>query len=91
MRSFQSFETPRLSAAHQRRFRRILGIQTGGHDSAAAIVKEGKVVEIIEYERAFREKRCRIFPHSIRFDRSLQWLFETYQIDRNFDAVAIQV
>ena len=74
-----------------RHFRRVLGLHTSAHDAAAAIVEDGEVVEVVEFERIFREKRYRVFPGTPRFDRCLDRLFQTSRIGSQFDAVAIQV
>ena len=48
--------------------RTILGISAFYHDSAAAIVREGKVESAAQEERFTREKHDERFPeHAIRF------------------------
>lgn len=81
---------PRCKREDRHHIRRVLGLHTSGHDSAAAIVEDGEVLEVIEFERVFREKRCRIFPGSMRFDRALEWLFRDYGVDPQFDLIAVQ-
>lgn len=71
--------------------RRVLGVHTGGHDASLAMVENGRITEVIEFERVFREKRCRIFPGSSRFKNSLQWYFEEYGGSREIEAVALQI
>lgn len=39
-----------------------LGINTLGHDSSAAIAKDGKLLTAVEEERLTRKKHCRDFP-----------------------------
>lgn len=70
---------------------KILGIHVGGHDSSVAVIEAGEVKEVIEFERVFREKRYRIFPDSSRLDKALAWVFETYGLKTDFDAVAMHI
>ena len=72
------------------KFSRILGLHACGHDANIAVVIDGNVTEIVEFERLYQEKRYRIYPDSERFDRALQWLFESYELRTDFDAVAVQ-
>lgn len=79
-----------VSDSSKHKFRRILGVHACGHDANIAVVVDGNVSEIVEFERLYQEKRYRIYPDSERFDRALQWVFESYGLRRDFDAVAIQ-
>ena len=46
----------------------ILGIDCYGHDSAAALLKDGEIVAIAEEERFSREKHTTAFPiHAINY------------------------
>lgn len=42
---------------------KILGIQYGGHDTAAALMRGGEIVAACEQERYNLEKHSRVFPH----------------------------
>ena len=83
--------TPRLEITPKSPRKKILGIHIGGHDSSFAVINEGRVEEIIEFERVFGEKKYRVFPESIRFDKVLKWAFEEYGLSRDFDAVALHI
>ena len=50
----------------------ILGIDCYGHDSAAALVRDGTLVGLVEEERFLRKKHVADFPRN-----SIQWCCET--------------
>ena len=41
----------------------VLGIQYGGHDTAASVMIDGRLIAACEQERYSREKHCRRFPN----------------------------
>ena len=41
----------------------VLGIQYGGHDTAASVMVDGRLIAACEQERYSREKHCRHFPN----------------------------
>lgn len=68
---------------------RIFGIHACGHDAGVAVVDQGAVAEVVEFERVFGEKRYRIYPDSERFERAFTWLFEAYGLESTFDGIAL--
>lgn len=72
-------------------FNRILGVHVNGHDTSIAVVENGELIEIIEFERVFREKHYRTNVLHTRFDKILSWMFNDYGLDPNFDAVALHI
>lgn len=70
---------------------RILGVHCSGHDATVAVIEAGSIVEVVEFERVIREKRCRMFPGTPRFANSLKWLFTEHALDPRFDLIAVQV
>ena len=59
----------------------ILGIDCYGHDSAAALLKDGEIVAIAEEERFTREKHTTAFP--INAMKFLEHLFSCFYWDAN--------
>ena len=53
----------------------VLGISCGYHDSAAALVRDGKVLGACEEERFTGIKHDSSFPTN-----TIEWLMETYNI-----------
>ena len=81
---------------------RVLGISLG-HDSNFALVEDGKIKEIMEAERYFRQKRYKLsaqhleagkFPSTFQYtdieDLRLFLKFVVEKWGRNFDAIALQ-
>mgnify|MGYP005812498211 CR=1 FL=1 len=86
------YHAPTLPAGAQLKpFRKILGIHANGHDANVSIVQDGSVTEVIEFERVFREKHCRLNVLHPRFDRYMDWLFRSHGIGTDFDAVALHL
>ena len=54
----------------------ILGISCGYHDSAAALIKDGKVLGACEEERFTGIKHDYSFPSN-----TINWLLKTYNVD----------
>ena len=54
----------------------ILGIAAGFHDSAASLIKDGRVLGAVEEERFTGIKHDASFPHN-----AINWLFEEFKID----------
>lgn len=61
----------------------ILGVSCGYHDSAAALIKGGKVLGACEEERFTGIKHDSSFPSNV-----IKWLFTQFNIDKN-DLMAI--
>jgi len=55
----------------------ILGISCGYHDSAACLLKDGKVVSACEEERFTGIKHDSSFPHN-----TIKWIFESNSITK---------
>lgn len=72
-------------------FKKVLGMHLNGHDASVAVVNDGELVEVIEFERVFREKHCRLNVLHPRFKKYVKWLFEDYKIGYDFDAVALHL
>jgi carbamoyltransferase len=90
--SFPEYSIPRLFKTNShKKFQRILGVHVNGHDTSVSIVENGKLIEIIELERVFREKHYRVNVLHPRYSKMLDWLFNEYKLDANFDAVAIHI
>ena len=53
----------------------VLGISCGYHDSAAALIKDGKVLGACEEERFTGIKHDSSFPKN-----TIEWLMETYNV-----------
>ena len=61
----------------------ILGIAAGYHDSAASLVKDGKVLGAVEEERFTGIKHDDSFPQN-----AIEWLFKEFKVDsKNLDAI----
>lgn len=61
----------------------ILGIAAGYHDSAASLVKDGKVLGAVEEERFTGIKHDDSFPQN-----AIDWLFKEFKVEpNNLDAV----
>jgi len=61
----------------------ILGIAAGYHDSAASLVKDGKVLGAVEEERFTGIKHDDSFPQN-----AIEWLFKEFSVDsKNLDAI----
>lgn len=89
---FVPHTAPRMeSEASTTKFARILGVHVNGHDTSVAVVEHGELVEVIEFERVFREKHFRTNVLHPRFPRILAWLFDEYKMDPRFDAVALHL
>ena len=58
--------------------RYILGISCGFHDSAAALISNGKVLGAVEEERFTGIKHDSSFPHN-----SIEWLLKEFKITRD--------
>jgi carbamoyltransferase len=58
--------------------RYILGISCGFHDSAAALIGQGKVLGAVEEERFTGIKHDSSFPHN-----SIKWLLDEFKITRD--------
>jgi carbamoyltransferase len=90
--TFIPYEAPRRQLADgDEPFRRILGLHLNGHDTSASVVVDGKLVEVIEYERVIREKHCRLNVLHPRYEKFMSWLFNDYGMDPAFDAVALHL
>lgn len=87
---FTPYETPRLSDQHDP-FTRVLGVHANGHDASISIVENGDLVEIIEFERVFREKHCRWNVLHERYENYIDWAFGEYGLGRDIDAVALHL
>ncbi len=61
----------------------VLGISCGYHDSAASLIKDGKVLGACEEERFTGIKHDSSFPHN-----TITWLFKEYSISKeDLDAI----
>lgn len=58
--------------------RYILGISCGFHDSAAALIGQGKVLGAVEEERFTGIKHDSSFPHN-----SIEWLLKEFQVSKD--------
>ena len=64
---------------------KILGLNLFGHDSAAALVIDGKLVSAVEEERFSRIKHDPAFP-----ERSIKYCLDNSQLSlSDIDAVAV--
>jgi len=54
----------------------FLGISGYGHDSAVALVEDGRILAFVEEERFNREKHTMAFP-----EQSLRWVLEAHGLD----------
>lgn len=88
---FAEYQAPRLSEPRPAPFTKVLGLHLNGHDASAAIVEDGRLTDLIELERVFREKHFRLNVLHPRFDRVIDWLFNDYKLPRDFDAVALHL
>ena len=87
-----SYHAPRIApSVRAKPFRKILGIHANGHDANASVVMDGTVTEVIEFERVFGEKHCRLNVLHPRFDRYMDWLFNEHRVGTDFDAVALHL
>lgn len=87
-----TYSAPRIDESTKTgTFKRILGVHVNGHDASVSVVENGQLVELIEFERVMREKHCRINVLHPRFESLISWLFDDYQLDPKFDAVAVHL
>ena len=55
----------------------VIGISCGYHDSAASLIKNGKVIAACEEERFTGIKHDSSFPHN-----TLNWFFDKFNISK---------